>query len=310
MKGMVGALSSDLMTLETQTSVRAPAKVNLTLEVLGRRPDGFHELRSLVIGVDLCDRIGCWGQTERGIELSSSDPALCGPQNLAFKAAEKLAERVGREPALRIEVQKAIPVGAGLGGGSSDAAATLRLCNHLWGDLLDDRQLALLGAEIGSDVPLFFSLPSAVMSGRGELVEPLSLSWSGWVLLVFAGPAVSTRVVYHAWRPADAQPCASRTEERIAAASSAGELTGLLYNQLEPAVLRVSPAVAQTRADLERLGVGPMRVSGAGSTLYRLFDEKQAACRIADEVVNRGIGAAATVVACPVGPSPLVNEEY
>ena len=127
-----------------------------------------------------------------GIDLTCSDPSLSNSRNLAVRAAERLAGRDGLNAALSIELEKTIPVGAGLGGGSSDAASTLRLCDHLWGLSHTDAELAEMGAGIGSDVPLFFSLPGAVITGRGEKVEAISLNWSGWVLLVHARLVVST----------------------------------------------------------------------------------------------------------------------
>lgn len=288
----------------------APAKLNLTLDVLKRRDDGYHELKSLVVGVDLCDQVCCrLGDTGEGVKLTCSDPTLCGDSNLACLAAQALAKHVGCTPAVHIEIDKRIPIAAGLGGGSSDAATTLRLCNELWGSGLDNRSLAAIGAEVGSDVPLFFSLPGAVMSGRGERVEPVTMRWSGWVLLAFLGESVSTVEVYRAWRPNDARRLPVETDRAIAQAATAEEMSPMLSNHLEPAVFRVCDAVGRAFRELNRAGLGPMRVCGAGSTLYRLFDEKEAACRTAGRIGDLGMGITTTVVAAPAAPSLIVGKE-
>ncbi len=293
-----------------RVTTTAPAKINLTLDVLGRRDDGFHDLRSLVIGVDLSDRVSCRDCDKPGIDLTCSDHSLVGPENLVFRAVQVFTQHVGRAPAVRIELEKNIPIGAGMGGGSSDAAAMLRLCNELWCAGLDDAALANLGSDLGSDVPLFFSLPSAVITGRGERVEPVALRWSGWVLLVYCGVAVPTTDVYQAWRAADSADLPCGTDGAISEATSAKTLTELLSNHLEPAVFRVAPTVAGVSDRLDRAGVGPMRVTGAGSTLYQLFDEKEAACRAARQVEDLRMSVTASVVAAPVGSASVLSEEF
>lgn len=288
----------------------APAKINLTLDVLRRRSDGYHELRSLVVGVDLRDQVSCHaGDTREGIQLTCSDPSLQNDGNLACLAAMKFSQYIGREPAVKIKLDKRIPIGAGLGGGSSDAAATLRLCDELFETGLDHGKLAAIGAEVGSDVPLFFSLPSAVMTGRGEQVEPVAMAWSGWVLLAFPGTAVSTAQVYRAWRSADTLRLPGAMDRAITQAKTANEVSALLSNHLEAAVFRVSATVARAYEELNRARIGPMRVSGAGSALYRLFDEKETACRAARKVETLGMGITTSVVTVPAGPGPIIGEE-
>ena len=289
------------------TAAAAPAwaKINLTLEVIRRRDDGYHELRSLVCSVDLRDHLRCRQTEQAGIELACADPTLAGPENLVFRAAEELARHAALEPALHVALHKRIPAGAGLGGGSSDAATALTLCNRLWGLDLGRAELAGIGARVGSDVPLFFYLPSAVMTGRGVEVEPVDLRWSGWALLVLTGWHVPTADVYRAWRPTDVAGLPGGTDSEIVRATTAEELSPLLENHLEPAVFRVSPAVARTAELLKRLGGGPMRVTGAGSTFYQLFDDRDAACRRARKIEELNIGITTAVVAAPAGESAL-----
>jgi 4-diphosphocytidyl-2-C-methyl-D-erythritol kinase len=287
----------------------APAKLNLTLDVLGARSDGYHELRSLVVGVDLFDRIQCQAAETASVKLSCNQTALANDSNLVYQAATLLASRCGVRSGLEIELEKVIPVGAGLGGGSSDAATTLRLCNLVWGTGLRDEDLAELGAELGSDIPLFFRLPSAVMTGRGEQVEAVPLRWSGCVLLVFGGQIVSTSKVYRAWRREDGRNMATGMDEAVIEATSAKDLSSLLSNHLEPAVFRVAPEVKQVYDELVRLGVGEVRVSGAGSAMYVLFDDEASARHAAKSVREGSIGAGAVVVRAPIrAPSPAGEE--
>jgi len=290
-------------------SVEASAKINLTLRVLGRRDDGYHDLRSLVIGAGLYDTVCCAVGGRPGIEVECNLESLCGRSNLAFAAAKRLAEQLDLKPSVRIRIEKNIPLGAGLGGGSSDAASTLRLCNQQWGGTLFDTDLAAVGSEIGSDVPLFFSLPCATMSGRGERVQRTEFKWSGWVLLVFAGVLVPTVDVYRAWRRADDSFPRGEPESAVAVSERADELQQLAFNDLEPAVFRVAPKVFEVKEALDRRGWGPTRVSGAGSTLYRLFDEQASAFHAAAEIRRLGIADRVEVVAAPVGPQSLEIKE-
>src|SRR5437868_14004366 len=157
-------------------SLLAPAKVNLFLEVLGQRPDGFHELETLMVAVDLCDRLEFRPDDSGALTLTCDDPGLtCGPDNLVLKAAEQLRRSTKETRGARIHLEKRIPMQAGLGGGWSDAAATLKGLNQLWRLGLADAELARLGAEVGSDVAFFFSPGAAWCTGRGEKVEPVTL---------------------------------------------------------------------------------------------------------------------------------------
>jgi len=308
---MTAAVSETIATRRpSSATASACAKINLTLDVLGPRGDGYTELRSLVVGVDLSDEIQCTSQSDRGVTLRCSDPALERDDNLVSLAAKELAAYRDKEPALSIALRKRIPVGGGLGGGSSDAAATLRLCDRLWHLGLDNATLAEVGGRIGSDVPLFFSLPSALVTGRGERVDRVTLDWSGWVLLVFAGPGLSTASVYREWKRSDSDKLPNGMDEAILEAKTGSELSAMATNHLQPAVFRLSPGVANVHDRLTRMGVGPLTISGAGSTMFRLFDEKEEACRVATKIDEQGLGVTISVVAAPVGQGPItINEE-
>lgn len=288
-------------------AVRSPAKLNLTLDILGRRSDGYHDLRSLVVGVDWCDHIRC--SHSSSIEVECTDPSLSGPSNLAYRAAALLAERSGVADGVKLSIRKRIPIGGGLGGGSGDAAATLRACNELWECGLTPTELASLGAEIGSDVALFFSLPSAVMEGRGERVRKVRLRWSGWALLVYPPMSVSTAEVYRAWRRGDADDRGGLRIGELLDQTRADDLMPMLSNQLESAAFRVCPALGELFETLLSLGVGPWRMSGSGSTLYQLFDDPSAARHAAQRICECVPRVKTHVAAAPVGLSPVFSEE-
>jgi 4-diphosphocytidyl-2-C-methyl-D-erythritol kinase len=290
-------------------ATKAFAKINLTLQVIGPRGDGYHEIRSFVCGVDLADEVHGSTNVEGTAEVFCDDPSLNGPGNLAQQAAVRLAAFAGVSPSLRMEIRKKIPIGGGMGGGSSDAAAALRICRTLWGLELSDGVLASVGAELGSDVPLFFHLPSAVIAGRGEIVESRRMSWTGWAMLVAAGSSVPTPEVYRAWRREECPGVGLDLEDCVADASSAAELMALSRNDLEPAVFRVSSETAGVFSELNRRGLGPIRVSGAGSVMYRLFDDIDDARAVAARVRERGMNVRTEVVAVPAGPAPVLCKE-
>lgn len=292
-------------TATTSVVLDPCAKINLSLEVIGRRSDGFHEMRSIAIGVDVRDGLRLSRSQRDNITIACEVPELAGPSNLAVKAVSLMAQRFALGSGLHIELAKRIPIGSGLGGGSADAAAALSLCNDLCRLGLDRAALQSLGAEIGSDVPLFFDLPGASVSGRGEIVSPVRLTWRGCAMLVFTGAHVSTPEVYGAWTPHDASHSMAMDPSKIISADTALELNERLVNQLEPAVFRVAPAVAEVFEELHRLGHGPLRVSGAGSVFYKLFDDKNAAHDAADKVAQTCSRVTTMIVAAPVAISPL-----
>lgn len=287
----------------------APAKINLTLSVLGKRPDGFHELRSIVIGVGLYDQLTVRVRSCSGVELSCNDPALANEGNLAYRAAMLLGEHADVDFGCSIVLEKRIPVRGGLGGGSSDAAGVLELCNELWNTGLGRAELAGLGAELGSDVPLFFSLPCAVMRGRGERVDPVVLRWSGWVVLVCPDIRISTADVYHAWAPEDSPAVGSGNNADLLAAPSAQELQPLLWNDLEPAVFRVAPELSGWVKGLKDQGLGLFGVSGSGSTLFQLCDDQAEAKRLARKISLLPNKPKTMVVSAPTAFGSIVCED-
>jgi 4-diphosphocytidyl-2-C-methyl-D-erythritol kinase len=265
-------------------TLRAPAKINLCLRVLGRRPDGYHDLESVFQMVGLFDDITIQPRRE-GIVLTVEGADLPGgPGNLAYEAAAALAHESSGSRGVSIHLVKRIPLGAGLGGGSSDAATVLMGLNRLWGLGWSRARLAELGATLGSDVPFFFFGPTAWVTGRGERVAPaphLRPSQAGpmlpWAVLVNPGIAVSTKWAFEALgltndRGVDRMP-------RSPGAPSAAPW--LIPNDLERVTAATYPVVEDMKTRLLKSGARVARMSGSGPTVFGVFQtraEAAAAC--------------------------------
>jgi 4-diphosphocytidyl-2-C-methyl-D-erythritol kinase len=272
--------------------VRAPAKVNLTLRVLGRRADGYHDLESVVAAVSLFDRLRF--EPAAAISLECDDAEIpAGDENLVMKAARLLAARTGTDKGARIRLEKSIPAGRGLGGGSSDAAAALKGLNRLWGLGLSSEELSQLGAEIGSDVPLFLGPPMSVIRGRGEHIAGLSLAPRWWLVLAWPDHGKSTPAVYAAYDRLSAgnghRPAATDILKHLEA--SAAEAAECLVNDLEPAYCSLQAGGPDLRAVFRACGGCAVGMTGSGSAYFALADtESQAEC-LAGAACARGVAA-------------------
>jgi 4-diphosphocytidyl-2-C-methyl-D-erythritol kinase len=269
----------------------APAKVNLTLAVLGRRPDGYHELESWVVMVRWHDQLVFTERAGMSLVITGETAGVPADEsNLVWRAATALARAAGRQPDVAIMLRKEIPVGAGLGGGSSDAAATLLGLNTFWASDWPVERLKPIAAELGSDVPLFLEPGSAIIRGRGEQVERLTDGWKGWLVLVVPRYPVSTPEVYRRWSAGPPPLSVERRPWRSCAARS-NELAPRLFNDLEGAAFDVEPRLRALHGRLDGLGGRPVRMTGSGSCLYAVFDEEveaRAWSRAALEHVNDG----------------------
>ena len=260
----------------------APAKINLGLWITGRRPDGYHDLLTVFQAVDFCDTLTVDAAPPGRLTLEVSGlPAPGGEDNLVLRAARLLASRAGVEPGAHLRLEKHIPAGAGLGGGSSDAAAALRLLDRLWDLRSPAENLQGLALELGSDVPFFLRGGTALGQGRGERLTPLALPetpW-GWVLAL---PTVesSTAAVFAAFTAPSEPP--AMTPETLRALIGAGDLEALgrgLENQLEAAACSLSPELARLGAWLrDRAPRGSVvGLSGSGSAFFILTPTREAA---------------------------------
>ncbi len=251
-------------------SLAAPAKTNLWLRILGKRDDGFHEIDTRMVLLDLADRLHLKGRDDARLVFHCSDPDLpLGEENLVVKAVRALERHSGRTFALTIELEKHIPSGAGLGGGSSDAATVLKAVNAMAGLHLATSELAALGATIGSDVPFFVYDRSCDCQGRGEIVLPVPLASappSFPVLLVKPAFGIAAAWAYRHF--AD-----SREYEGFPYAAQEGPW-GELVNDLERPVFEKFPVLGDLKSWL--LGQGEVRaalLSGSGSTMLAILRE-------------------------------------
>lgn len=256
---------------------RPKAKINLALAVQGRRPDGFHDIRSWVVKLDWSDRLILTESDTLSLEVESNDRSIPpGPDNLVWKASTAMAERAGRNPGVAIKLIKNIPAGAGLGGGSSDAAETLAGLNELWRLGLAASRLREIGAELGSDVPLFLMPDAVEMAGRGEQLKPVELSWRGWFVVAVPEFPLATAEVYKAWAAHGTSSTIPSTN-RLVEARTAAELGPLLFNDLESPAFAIQPKLRELHARLSGLGGATVRMTGSGSALFALFDDRESA---------------------------------
>ena len=276
-------------------ALAAPAKVNLFLELVSRRTDGYHELRTLMAALSLHDTLVFQGAPPGTFRLSCSDPTLgTGAENLIVRAAESLRRLTGTDAGADIALTKRIPREAGLAGGSSDAASTLIGLDRLWNLGLGREGLLPLAAELGSDVAFFLTPTAAWCTGRGEIVTPCPLGARLHLVLLCPPFGLSTAAVYKL----ATVPDAPLDGEAIRAAATAGDaeaLGRLLHNRLWEPARRVRPEVDEW---LERLrATDPLGclMSGSGSTLFALARDRRDARRIA-AAVNVGRGERVQVV--------------
>lgn len=275
---------------------RAHAKVNLFLELLGGRPDGYHEIETVMVKVALADEMSFRPRADGEVTIECEGLRIASEENLAVKAARLLKERAGCPLGLDIELRKSIPAGAGLGGGSSDAAAALEAANELWGLGLAAEELAGVGAELGSDVPFFLLADAGVCTGRGEKVEPVAVRANAAVVLAHPGRRLSTKAVYaNVSRKDLTGPRKSPTllVRELGAGGTEG-LGAVLFNRLEGAAARLCPEVRALKARLAALGAAGAVMSGSGSAVAGLFSDNDAALEAASELKSTGFWVAST----------------
>ena len=308
-------------------TIAAYAKVNFTLEVLGVRPDGYHDLRSVVVPVSLADEVTlepsdrvtlvmdwCGGRGATALPWRSRgtrdptggtrdpvggthDPTGGGEDNLAVRAVRLMQRVSGRKDGVAITLEKRIPVGGGLGGGSADAAAVLNGLNEMWGLGIPRKELATLGAEIGSDVPALVLGGTVLMEGRGERVSPITFHPSPITFhLVLANPGTfcSTPEIFKAFN----EPLRNRPEilYNIRLAMQAGDSAAVaraLQNDLAATAMRLHPEIEVARRRLEEAGCLGAAMSGSGATVFGIARDAAEAGRIARELEAEGLWSVA-----------------
>jgi 4-diphosphocytidyl-2-C-methyl-D-erythritol kinase len=257
----------------------APAKINLSFEIKGRRADGFHEIETLMTPISLADRLTIETSANEGaVDFSCDDPSLpTGEDNLVVRAVELFREATKTGTGIKIVLEKKIPHGAGLGGGSSDAASTLLGLNELFGTGLSDGDLISLAAQLGSDVPFFMARSAAICRGRGELVSPTSLAGRFHLLLVKPDFGVPTSWAYGKWKESQEIPGVNYARQ---------EFGGVRFvNDLERPVFEKFVLLGQLKTWLRgQPEAGAALMSGSGSTLFAVLQEGADAEKLAARV--------------------------
>ncbi|MDM5331782.1 4-(cytidine 5'-diphospho)-2-C-methyl-D-erythritol kinase [Ureibacillus composti] len=261
--------------------VKAPAKINLTLDVLYKRPDQYHEVEMIMTTVDLADRIGLDSRKDGQILISSSNGFIPNDsRNLAYQAAQLLKDTYGIQEGVLITIDKQIPIAAGLAGGSSDAAATLRGLNKLWNLNLSLDTLAELGAKIGSDVSFCVYGGTALATGRGEKIQELPAPPTCWVVLAKPKIGVSTAQVYGALRLDEVKHPNTKTMIEAIETENYDLMCDSVGNVLETVTFNLHPEVVMIKEQMKRFGADAVLMSGSGPTVFGLVDSESRLSRI------------------------------
>jgi 4-diphosphocytidyl-2-C-methyl-D-erythritol kinase len=261
--------------------LHTPAKINLCLSVLGKRPDGYHEVEMVMQAVGLYDEITV-RLIESGITVNCDNSTIpAGEGNIAYRAAREMQDLSGKQSGIAVDIKKNIPVAAGLGGGSSDAAAVLVACNRLLGAGLGRDRLAEIGTRLGMDVPFFLYGPTALAKGRGELLTSVPSPPKFWVLLVNPGFETSTAWVYKnlnfgLTKKGDCTNIAGLKVSQIARS---------LHNDLETVTAAAHPVIGEMERSLLDSGALGVCMSGSGPTVFGIYPT-EAACRTAAQAIH------------------------
>jgi len=266
-----------ITTVSDGLLIRAPAKINLSLLIAGRRPDGFHEIETVMAKVDFFDEILIEPGLKASIELVCQGPewAPPGEKNLAYQAAKMLLNACGQWADIRITLTKNIPAGRGLGVASSDAAATLIGVNKYLNFGLPNRQLAKLAKQLGSDVPFFLDGPLAFCTGKGEKIKKLAKKFNFLALLILPDVSVSTKKVYVNYR--HNRPLYEKLNTRINSYIQKNRIdlvSKMCANMLETSCFSLYKELAELKAKIESLGIGPLCLSGSGSAMFCIMNSR------------------------------------
>lgn len=263
--------------------IKAPAKINLRLEVLAKRPDGYHELQMIMLAIDLSDEIEI-SQAEN-LSVSCNDPNLLTDQsNLVTKAARAFEKLTGQKVKARIRLTKNIPVAAGLGGGSSDAAATLKGLNRFYKTGLNETQLEKLGVTIGADVPFFIKPGHKIARGIGEKLSPFALDSELSLVLINPGFGVSTAEIYQ-----KIQLTSSLIQTNVPSSlKGIMQVVCLLRNDLEPIVASNHSEIDEIKTFLKEAGCAGTMMSGSGPTIFGIFESARQTLEVVKSAKKMG----------------------
>lgn len=263
-------------------TLQAPAKINLALRILGRRADGYHELSMLMEKISLCDEVGL-EKTSGPLQLEAEGCDFPPEKNLALRAALALQEVADTWLSVRIYLKKMIPMGAGLGGGSSDAAAVLKGLNRIWELNWPVEKLSAIGVKLGADVPFFLYDGPALVQGKGERVIPQRKLPKLWIILIYPGIAVDTKWAYGAWDERKEELTQGNHDVSVPRAFE--ELLEILRNDFEGVVFPKFPEIESAKSALQKAGAPGTLMSGSGSAVFGLFETKEKRDRAFEKLV-------------------------
>ncbi|MDT8862640.1 4-(cytidine 5'-diphospho)-2-C-methyl-D-erythritol kinase [Alkalihalobacillus sp. MEB130] len=262
-------------------SVKAPAKINLSLDAIRKREDGFHEVEMIMTMVDLADRIDLTDREDGTIQVDVSEGFVPNDhRNLAYQAADLLKKRYDVKKGVSIYITKRIPVAAGLAGGSSDAAATLKGLNQLWNLGLTLDELAELGAEIGSDVSFCVYGGTALATGRGEIIQQIPSPPPCWVILAKPPIGVSTAEVYKRLKVQEIEHANTKAMIHAIEQQNFASICDNLHNVLESVTLDMYPEVRNIKEQMIRFGADGVLMSGSGPTVFGLVEHESRLHRV------------------------------
>ncbi|MFQ5688567.1 MAG: 4-(cytidine 5'-diphospho)-2-C-methyl-D-erythritol kinase [Candidatus Scalindua sp.] len=272
-------------------SLKAPAKINLFLEVLGKRDDGYHEIETVMQEIDLVDNLQ-FEEIREGVMLKCNDKNIPSDKNnLVCKAANLILNECEIKKGVLISLEKNIPVGAGLGGGSSDAAATLKALNLLWKIGLNDAELMEFAAKLGSDIPFFIKGKTSLCSGRGEKITPIEVKSEMNYLIIFPHINISTTTIYRNLKIdlTKKRKDVSFFLNALKHPKVAG-ISELLFNRLEEVIIATYPDLLDIKKALEHFDFCGLSISGSGSAFFGLCNNGQQAEAIKGKIELSGIG--------------------
>jgi 4-diphosphocytidyl-2-C-methyl-D-erythritol kinase len=275
---------------------KAYAKINLGLRILKEREDGFHDIETVLHPVDIFDSIG-FENEDKDIRIESTDPRLpMDETNLCWQAADALRREAGVSRGVRIVIEKKIPIGAGLGGGSSNAGLVLRELPQFWQVVVDTQRLHEIAASLGADVPYFLRGGTALATGKGDILEYFDLSLPYWILIVYPNIHISTKWAYRNFDMknqrskiksvlSDNRRTNSTLKELLLEnITKPNFLSKLIHNDLEPTVFEKHEAIKQTKHTLIAGGAEFAQMSGSGSAVYGLFRNEEDARGVASSI--------------------------
>jgi 4-diphosphocytidyl-2-C-methyl-D-erythritol kinase len=292
-------------TSDGSLTIHAPAKLNLGLRIFPRRPDGFHDIESWFVPISLYDTLIITQSDQLTLTLTGDHSGLSADiaTNLAGKAAMALAQSAGITPRAAIRLHKLIPHGGGLGGGSSDAAAALIALNAFWQTGKTIEELQTLGLSLGSDVPFFIRATSAVCSGRGDIITPLSLRRVHYAVLVIPSQGLSTKLVYEKFDAPEIGKTSPPLNYQEISQAPTDRISEEIVNDLETPAFAVAPWLSEMQRQIDQTVNCRVHLSGSGSTLFILCGGSGQTQQIVDVLAEQFAGR------CKIVPVILYRSE-